>query len=530
MRSVTRRLMLFFNILAALAIFVGGCTGEGSGTPQPTSTTEGEPKFGGELRTYWQTAFSYLDPQRSTAGADPFFSKLYTATLLDYAEDGSLLPYLAQSWSLPDAKTIVLKLRSDVKFHDGTAFDSAAVKFNIERGQAAETNTPVRSTYTQIEQVETPDPLTVILRLKSPDGGFAYNLATTSSVGIGGMVSPTAVQKWGKEFERHVVAAGPFEIEKYTPEVELVLKRNESFFMKDAQGKKLPYLDRVRFTIIPDATVAGAALESEQVDLARVIAQAQADRLKNNKSVTVSTLKGNALIFLSPFTPKPPLDNLDLRKAIAYAIDRDEIVRAEYGGHAQPAYTAFPSSMWAWDSTIQDYKYDPAKAKEHLVKAGYPNGIKLTAAAFKSTAGLGIDTVQAQLKRVGIDLTVDEMEMVTFQEKFRKNGEYDLGFAATPSSVDPSTLASKQYASGAFYNPGQPKVPEFDALIEKGRLATDRNERKKIYSDLQKAINARVHSIPLLYLASFSAYQTYVKGYTWGPELIGDIRWAWLDK
>jgi len=523
-------LPLILHALVVVTLLTDACSARQASQYPSISSANGNPKYGGEVRTYWSSAFSYLDPQRSSGGNDPFYNELYTASLLELADDGSVIPGLAESWSLPDQKAIVLRLRQGLKFHDGTDLDAAAVKFNIQRGQDMATNSPGRPEYVQIERVETPDKRTVKLDLVAPNAALLLSLAATSPAGIGGIVSPTAVQKWGKDFERHVVAAGPFKIEEYTPEVELVLKRFDDYYGKDADGNRLPYLDRISFRIIPDPAVAAASVQSGEIDVTRAVPMDLLGRLQGDHGISIMSLKGQVLIYLNLYTAKPPLDNLDLRKAIAYAVDRDEIVKAEYAGYAAPAYTAFPSAMWAWDSTIQDYKYDPAKAKEYLAKAGYPGGVKIKAAAYGTPGSYATETVQAQLRRVGIDMTVDRLNLVTYQERFRAEGQYDIGFAGIPAAIDPDRIATGFYSSSGFYNPGKPSVPEFDQLIEKGQSTFDQNERKRIYSQLQHAINDRVHNVFLVYTETFGAYHNYVKGFKWGGTLLGDIRWVWLDK
>jgi len=535
-QRVSRRTLVRTGAATGVGLWVTsvlGCGGSSQPSSNPnansgssTPTAKDQPKYGGELRTIWPSTFSFLDPHKASGGNDPSYARLYTATLVELGEGGKLLPSLAESWTMPDAKSINFKLKPGLKFHDGTDVDAAAVKFSIERIQNVDTKATRRNDLLPIVKIDTPDPLTVNLTLDAPNSGLIYVFTGIQT----GIISPTAVNKWGSDFEKHIVSAGPFQMEEYVPEVRLVLKKYENYFGKDASGNKLPYVDRVTFRVVPDPAVAFASLQSGEIDCLFRVSSTDVETIKSSRDMTLHQVKGQSLIYLNLLTTKPPLDNLDLRKAMAYAVDRDEIVKAEYAGYAAPAYTAFPSAMWAWDSTIQDYKYDPAKAKEYLAKAGYPNGIKLRACAYGTPGSYATETVTAQLKRVGIDITVDRLELVTYQTNFRDKLQYDFGFAGTPQAPDPDRTIMAFYASGGYYNPGKPNMPEIDALAAQARAVTDLNERKKVYSQLQHLINDIVHNVFLVYVDAFHACRSNIRGFSSNPDGLGDMRWAWITK
>jgi len=515
-----------FQLAAVLAFLLSGCSGGSQASTTSPTLTAAKPQYGGELRIAISSV-SYLDPQKSSLGGDPLLNGVYAAYLLDISEDGELLPSVAESWSMLDPKTLVFKLRPGIKFHDGTDLDAAAVKFTIQRGQDPKTKAVRQAQYQEITQVETPDPLTVVLHLVAPDSSLLY----TNRGGAGPIVSPTAVQKWGDDFERHVVSAGPFQFESYTPDSQIVFKRFENYFEKDKDGNKLPYLDRVVFKIIPDAAVQIAALESGDIDIDPFTITGEfVDRIKGNHDLTLLTHAQDRTSLLQWNQQKPPLDNLNLRKAIAYAIDRDELVKSIYGGYGVPAKEALAPAMWGHDPTIEGYNYDPAKAKDYLAKAGYPNGgVKLKAATYSSNKQLG-EIIQAQLKRVGIEMSLDVLESVAYGKAFRTDGAYDIGIDGYTYKPDADANLDGWFSSNGYYCPKGRSLPQNDVLLAQGRASYDLNERKRIYSQLQRLINDDVQSVFLVNGDRFMATRNDVMGFTFGAFAQGDARNVWLRR
>jgi len=540
-QRTSRRTLLRAGALTGVGLWAssvlgcGGSSQQGAtlsgGTPGAgTAVAKVTPKYGGELRIGKGANPTYVDPMKSSGGDDVhLYNLIYTAYLLDITDDGQLVPSVAESWTVPDPKTVIFKIRPGVKFHDGTDVDSAAVKFCVERGKDAKFASPRRSAYLQIDSVDTLDPLTVKLNLTAPSASLLYGLR-----GAGPLLSPTAIQKWGDDFERHVVSAGPFQLESYTPDRELVFKRFENYFEKDKDGNQLPYLDRIRIQIISDPTVMVSSLEAGDIDViaGTGMSAIYLPRVEGNRNLSLVTSKASSLIFLQVHWEDPPTDNLDLRKAISYGIDRNEIVKSIYDGHAAPAATILPASMGAWlDPKLPAPSFDPAKAKEYLAKAGYPNGLKLKAATYTLFKD-HISALQAQLSRVGIDLTVDVMDTVAYGKAFRetKPSAYPLGVTAYGHYADPDQILTPYFSINGGYYIGREKVPEVESLLEKGRSTYDIKERQTIYYQLENFFNDRLLVIPLINSDKFMTVRSNVKGFTVGAMCYGEVRRIWLDK
>ncbi len=539
-RATSRRRVLQGMGAASMAALMGSslaaCGGDnddssatpgGSGTQPVSGTTAAAIKRGGEIIVRRPSAMTFADPHRSSSGYDPTINHLYAAPLLSFL-DGKLGPSLVSEWEQADNLTIRLKLRPDLTFTDGTPVNAAAVKYSLDRQADPKTAAPRRALLKGIT-VETPDEHTALLKFDSPNATFIESLAANAPIGLAALVSPAALEKLGPDkFNEAPVSVGPFKAEKIALDAESVFVRNEAWPLTAPNGDKLPYLDRVKIRVIPQTAVAVAELQSGGIDIDYVFLGENVAQIKGRNGLDVNANKGAITQRIGLLINKAPTNIVAFRKALAHAINRDEFATVFTDGLGGPGRGALTQLTWAYDDKAPYYTYDEKKAKEFLSQAGLASGTKVNICTYTS----GIyprmgELIQAQLKKVGIDVTVDSMEVPVYTEKYRKNGDYFMGLegAGAPQGEPYRTLESLY---GSSNQPGDAPMPEADALLAKAMHEFNQEKRKAIYGDIVKLDYDNAYKIWLVEGVTLAGYNTAVQGFNWLPSGSAmDVSRAW---
>ncbi len=309
----------------------------------------------------------HLDP---TAGAAAAIDEVVYANVFEgltrIGSKGEVLPDLAESWTVSDdGKVYTFKLHTGVKFHDGTDFNADDVKFSLDRARAENSTNAQKTLFAAIDTVEVVDPATVKVTLKQPQGSFLYNLGWGDAV----IVAPESAET-NKE---KPIGTGPFKFESWAKGSSIKLVKADGYW-----GDPV-FLDKAEFRIIPDAAAAIPALLSGDVQafpnmpLGDGLPQIQSDpRFK----VVIGSTEGETILSMN--NKKPPFDNLKVRQAISYALDRKAIIDGASNGFGVPIGSHFAPHNPAYVDLTGTYPHDVAKAKELLKEAGLENGFKTT--------------------------------------------------------------------------------------------------------------------------------------------------------
>jgi peptide/nickel transport system substrate-binding protein len=430
---------------------------------------------------------------------------IYSGLTTYDGKTAKIMPDLAESWETsPDGKTWTFKLRKGVQWQKGYGeMTSADVKYSYDRIMSAETASPYRAEFNNVEAITTPDPYTVVIALKAPDGNFLHQVANYHQ---GQVLKKEAVEKAGDQYKWNPVGTGPFALESFTTGAQIVLARHDGYFRGPAK------IEKITFPIIKDDETGAIALQNGEVDLAmRIAVQETLARLEKDERFTLNKAGGG--ISLTMFNPAhPPFADVRVRKAWAHAIDRAAVIKATTPYTTAPFFNMVNDWMDIYSKDAPVYEYSPDKAKALLAEAGFGGGFtakNLTTSATGVTEALQLD--KSYLAKVGITLDFELVDTPTFNQR-RNQADFQVATRLLPamnpdtilfSYLHPDNFAPKGLNSFKYNN------PELTSKLEAARGETDPAKRMALYTDVQK-----IALTDLPYLPN-SVSMVYWPGYKW---------------
>jgi peptide/nickel transport system substrate-binding protein len=402
-----------------------------------------------------------------------------------------MAPSLAESWSVSkDGLTYEFVLRKNLRFHNGDPVTAEDVKFSFERYRGAANKTLKE----RVAAVETPDPLHVRFRLKQPWPDFMtfYSSAT----GAGWIVPKKYVEKVGDDgFKKAPVGAGPYRFVSFTPGVELVL---EAF---DQYWRKPPTVKRLVFKVIQDESTRLAALKRGEVDIAYSIRGALAQELQRTPGLSLKPAVIQApfwLYFADQWDPKSPWHDRRVRLAVNYAINRNAINQAETLGYSKITWSIIPINFeFFWQPPA--YPYDPAKAKQLLAEAGYPNGLDGGDYYCDGSYSNVAEAVANDLQQAGIRVHLLPLERGAFFKGYAEKKFKNIIQGASGAFGNAATRIEAFVASGGIYTYGS--YPDIDGLFQEQASELDRSRREATLHKIQQLVYDKVMFAPIWQLA-----------------------------
>jgi peptide/nickel transport system substrate-binding protein len=501
-----------------------------------TPAAAASPPKGGELVVGLSWEPSKIDPHRTAAenGILPIMQAC--ETLVIRAPDGEFIPGLAKSWEISeDGTRYTFHLRKGIRFHDGTAFNAEAVKYNFDRIMDPKTKSEEAidhlGSYVKTEVV---DENTAVVHLKS---SFAALLDGLSTVWLG-MVSPTAAAKWGPDkFQDHFVGTGPFIFKEWKRHEYIRLEKNPDYWggpeFLDHQG--IAYLDAVVFKFVEEAGVRSGTLETGEIHMAQEVPAVDVAALNKKQDIEVLSRPGAGTGIVLLFNmSKAPTNDLKVRQALNYAIDQKAISQILYQGILPPAYGVLsPVTPCYWAGAEKMYPFDAEKAKALLKEADWVDtdgdGIR-----DKDGQPLVLDfpthgkfplyrdpapIVQAQLQEVGIKVNVMNNAVPAWLEAGRK-GKLNIGIVDWRSSDPDFALRLMFHSSNATaFAWNWHSNAKLDDLLMKGMATTDRTERCNIYENVQKIILEDAMIKPVNLFTAVWGVRSEVKGLKFDKQL-----------
>ena len=481
------------------------------------------PKRGGVLRVSAPTNPSSLDPVTGTAGSDHVYLYTLYDTLVEW--DPATLeprPGLASAWSFPTPLSMVLDIRPGVVFHDGTPLDANAVKFNLDRARGGAMSN-VKTDLATIRDVRVTGPMQVTLDLSEPDTALPLILSDRSGM----IVSPAAAAERGARHSREPVGSGPWKFVSWADNEKVVVTRHERYWKPG-----LPYLDGVELAAIPEVNTGLRSVIAGQNDFVFFLSPQQkaiVDRAKSLVPVTGPTL-WCIQMFLN--FGRKPLNDVRVRQALNYAVDREAFNKATANGLAEPAHLMVPTSHWAYDKEAASlYPYDPDKAKYLLNQAGYKDGFELDIQGTSDQRAVQREEVLIeQFQKSGIRAKFTNGVIPSSTSAFFVEKKHDAYLSSWTGRPDPTQTYQLMFGKDAFYNVGRADpVPELAQALADTRRDQGIPERKKAFARMQKLVFENALVVPLQFQFEMDAHTAKVKGFK--PNLLGKPRFeaVWLD-
>ena len=521
---------VLWSLLAVLVLVLSACT-----------TQSGQGKKGGTFVLGLVAEPTSLDPAQLTdINSMRILSSIYD-TLVQFDENGfDLKPGLATKWTVsPDGLTYTFTLRQGVKFHDGTAFNAAAVKFNFDRmldpkNEYADTGPfPFGGFYYgSIKETKVVDDSTVQLILSQPYSPLLNSLTLNQ----GRIVSPDAVKKYRKDFAQHPTGTGPFVFSEWQHGVRVVVTRNDSYW------GGAPLLDKIVFRPIPDEQTRYTELKSGNADAIVDVPPDNVAQVKSDSKLTYIEQPGPHIWWVTLNMQKPPFNKLEARQAMLYAINRDAIAKDILKGTGTVANGPIPPSIkWAYTDDVTKYTYDPEKAKQLLASAGYASGLKLTFWIPESGSGMQspksmATAIQGDLAKIGVTVDIKTFEWGAYLNKYGAGFGNDADMGAMSFMLDPGDpapylglVADSAASAPAGFNGGYYKSSVVDGLLHQAIATTDQTQRGKLYQQVAQQMTKDVPWIFIDNQIQNAATSTKVHDLKLHPSFYIFFTKIWMD-
>jgi peptide/nickel transport system substrate-binding protein len=440
-----------------------------------------------------------LDVRQGTDSQSERIGELIYDPLVRKDSHFNLQPWLASSWERPDSLTWVFHIRSGVAFHDGHPLTAADVAWSIRSMTNGALITAKGGAFTNISSVDTPDAFTVIVHTRTPLPSLLFNL----SDGLFGVVEKGA----GTDEGLRPIGSGPFRFVSQVQDKEVVLDRNPSYWA----GAPSSTIQRVRFQVVSDTITAALEMKKGSADVeSNVLTMDMVHALGDEPNLRVTTGPGARVDYLNFNVQDPALRDPRVRQAIAFAIDKPALIAALWRGHARPADTLLPTGHWAVASgnEVAQYPHSIARASALLDDAGLKPGqdgvrLRLTIkTSTDETTRLEAQAMQAELRRVGIELTLRSAEFGTFYSDITK-GAFQMYLLRWIGSNEDPDIFHYCYGMEMFPPKGANRChysnPRVDALLRAASAITDEDGRRQDYIATQRLLAEDLPSIPLWY-------------------------------
>ena len=457
------------------------------------------------------STFTTMDPYDASDTLSYSAAKSMYEGLFGFDKDMKLQNVLAEGYKVSDDGLVyTVTLKKGVKFHDGTEFQADAVKANFDRVTNKANALRRYTLYYNIAKTEVVDPYTVRFTLHKPFSAFINQLAHAS----GAMICPSAIQKYpGKELAFHPCGTGPFVLDKYNPSEILHVVKNPNYWQKG-----LPKVDGITFKPVPENSTRVAMLRTGEADYIFPVPPEQVKILEGEKNIVVTKEPSIIERYVAFNMTKKPFDNLKVRQALNYAVNKQALAKVAFNGLADPTKGIAPKGVEFADE-YGAWPYDPKKARALLKEAGYPNGFSATLWSLynHTTAQKVIQFLQQQFAQVGVKVSVMAMEAghrTAYRLQKPEESQLNMVYGGWSSSTGELDWAIRPLLGTDSWAPvasnfGYYSNKTLDYNFRDALLTTDKAKKQAFYSVAQKAT---WNDCPWIYLVTEQNVSAHVKG------------------
>lgn len=534
--------------ICAFTLILANCKSQNTNVSPNVSTTGATPQgvlvygSGGQPVS--------LEPGNITDGNSGIVQDQIYDRLVQFKPGSTELePALATSWSVSaDGKTWTFKLRSGVKFHDGSEFNADAVKFNVERWWDAKHPNGYRDAgkiyeiWSQVfggfkgqpnsllQNIVVVDKSTIQFVLKQPFAAFPAAIGS----GFFGIASPAAIKKAGASYgtpAAMAVGTGPFIFKEWRTGDRIILEKNPNYWQ---QG--LPKVNQLVIRFITDPAARLAQLRAGQIDFTVDLAPDQVKEVQNDPNLVAVPRPSFNVGYLAINPSYKPLSDAKVRQAIALAINKQQIVQAFWGDLGKSDSHFIPPSLATFQSTkITDYEHNPQKAKQLLAQAGYPNGFDLelwympVSRPYFPTPKPIAEAFAADLSAIGIRVKLNTKDWAAYiADRLKKPGFQSFMLGWTGDYGDPDSFYFAHFGPGSTVDLGGWKNDRLVQLLNQGRATGDKTARAKIYGEVDEILHREVVRLPIVHSQPLLAKRKNVEG--WVPSPLGSESFEGISK
>ena len=463
-----------------------------------------------------------LDIHQGNDGFSLRANRLIYSRLVEADENMQIHPGLAESWQQLDDKTMQFKLRKGIKFHNGDDFTAEDVKFSFERMM----NSPrIAFVLPPIERIDIVDDYTVNIVTKTPFGPLLAHLSHPAL----GMVSKKLLTENPEALKEKPIGTGSYKFKEWIYGDKLVLEKNEDFY--DKNERRLKY---IIFKNVVEASNRAIGLETGEIDIATPISSVDEENIKNNPKLQLLTKPSISYSYIGMNMTKAPLNDIRVRKAINYAIDKQAIIDVILNGNGKIATSPIAPGVFGFTDKTKNYEYNVEKAKELMKEAGYENGFTTSILVFSGEANTQTaEIVQAYLKEIGIDLKIEIVEVSAYWD-MTERGVHNLflgSWGVVTGDADYGLYAMyHSSAKGGAGNRDFYENEKVDELLDKAKTEIDPETRKKLYEEAQILI---VNDAPdvMLYNRNLTVgAQKYIKGLGIHPVTLYNFATVYIEE
>jgi peptide/nickel transport system substrate-binding protein len=510
----------------------------------PAAQAAETPRRGGVLLAAIGADPPSLDPhQESTFANIQLVAPLYSTLLqFDPLDSSKIIGDAATEWKTsPDGLTVTVKIRPDIKFHDGSTMTSADVKASYDKivFPPEGTRSSRKAHYEAVAAIEAPDPTTVVFKLKHPSAAFVANLASPWNV----IFPKKYLDKDPNHFKTNVVGSGPFKFKSYVRGATFEGERNPDYFVKDR-----PYLDGYKFYISPETSVRAAALRSGRAHIefrGMPMSEVEAIKKQLGDKITVQEAPTPGWWAVSFNNKVKPFDDVRVRKALTLAIDRHTMSKVLFpltglrnvGGLVRPGtqWAISPAELEKLPGFGRDIEKGRAEAKKLLAEAGYPNGLKFTMInrnvklPYQDFAVFFIQ----EWKKIGVDVENRPLETAAWFDTGRQTKNYEAIVDPHVDFMDEPDLTLVNWISGfPVQNWSNNSDPELDDLYQRQARTLDPAERKKLVNQFERIVFEKAYFAHGLWWVRSIVHSSKLKNWVAAPSHYSNqkLQDVWLSE
>ncbi|EKN71655.1 family 5 extracellular solute-binding protein [Neobacillus bataviensis LMG 21833] len=502
-----KRVQILLAVLLVFSVVLAGCQSNNASSKNPKDSTEKvAKKNGNDLTVAIDSDGNTLDPHDYQANVEDIMAKTMYETLFKFNKEGKLEPFLASGFEVSsDGLVYTISLKDGIKFHDGAPFDAEAVKANLDRIANPDNHMAGYSMMSMIKETKVIDSHKLEVTIDKPFSGFLNNVATF------GIASPKALEN-PKELAQHPVGTGQYILKEWVRNDHLTVEKNPEYWQSGQ-----PKIDQITFKPVPENGARIAMLKAGEADYIYPVPAEMAKSVDGQNGIELVKEPSVYVEYLSMNNTKKPFDNVKVRQAINYAIDKKAFVEVVKGGYGIISESVISPQMEFY-SKQEQYQYNPEKAKELLKEAGYKDGFETVLWSKNTSERIkAMEFIQQQLAQVGIKVKVQPMEPGVLTDKINTDPNIDLYFGGWSTGTGNPLMAIQPLLSGEQFPPtgwntAYYKNDQVTQLIKDGHVTIDLKERESQLKEIQSLIWKDAPWAFMDVQVSVGAKKSYVKG------------------